>query len=496
MSDLMRVLITVAQSCELGSLVKTSKKYKYESLPVWADNITSLPIYITAEENKTYRTRKYLCKTLGGDAIFINRNPRNPESIIRELDKALKGLSGRFHDMKDEDKLELYLEVFQTMLQHFELNGAEDMDAVEVPSDFKLTDLEEEEVEEEEEEKVIKKKERPVIEVRAKVCQGEKYGFTVLPTDMNMMRKINLPEVFIGTQNEDDLKKAAFITRICNGNPAYAWVHMNNPLDVAYDKEQKQRVRILDKVRDQWKDLLQVTPSTGANAIHLYPQGEKEWGSGGWYTGAICLALSGEVFKKLCTRYYTFPEFFCQFDAEKQSIRMSNILSQWYTARLIAPVVYQYRFLYHMESLFPDWSRAYRKLHDHWSRYFIEGKELKNIAGETSFDQILLFADKIATLQKEVLRGADEATVVKTARELFKADCKDAHAFDAELITIAENMEQLASLVAILGSLKQVGPDIPISKLSITKPAPFTHEEEMAVREYIALKNINPDIQL
>lgn len=482
-------LLDLFFTMETGELVKTSKKVKYEKRPAFLRDLFDYPAYWTEEENKTLRKRKYLCHDCTSRCTFINLNYKFQD--IGKLVARINDESPSFAK-KPIDAEELLELIEDLRIGLMELLTS--YDDIEVPEDFSLTEQEEEDVKEEDvAEKVKKEKPKRTGTVNAKVPLGHFSGTAQLVIAEDRIRNINLPEVFVGTMNKEDDKRAQFISAICYGRSKGRKIDPVTRKAVPAGESLGWDATIrANRYNPDWH-LEQVTALCNEvyggerqnYAYHAaYPHGKD--------TGAICLQLSQEWYRKVIDKYYTYEEFFLRIENDGRRIAMSGILQKWYTAQLIEHAVVKYRFLYHMQDVAPELAEKYRKIYHHWHKYGVDVVKNGKV-DETSFTEMMEFCNKVATLQKECENPEKSETDILTmSKQLFQGEFAEAKAYDSELASIAKELEDLEPLIALCAQLQFTYPGTPLSGLSQQPRLQLTHDQEVAVREYFQFKGLNP----
>lgn len=489
-------------NCERGELVKTSKKIKYDKHDkIWLEEIFSLPTYRTEETNRTLRKRKYLCQTHNSRVQFINLNEKN-----LDLEKFLEKLNdtevfavmknGRRH--RYELDMEDLLEVIELLRMGF-IEHAEDYDVIEVPEGFTLTEAEEEDHGEESDTPLKVTPTRAAKQISAKVPYVHG-GTSVLQIAEDRIRSISLPEVFVGTMNDQDNARAQLIGAICYGRPEGRKVDpvTRKPVPAGESLGWNSALRANQYADDDHlkhvKDLCEeVFPEQKTSSYYRaqYYASQRE-AAHGKDTGAFCLQLSQEWYRKTIDKYYTYEEFFMRVENDGSRIAMSGILQKWYTAQLIEHAVKKYRFLYHMNGVYPELAEKYRKIYHHWHKYGVNVVKNGKV-DETSFSEMMEFCNKVATLQRECENPQkSDGDIRQLSQQLFSGEFAEAKAYDSDLVAIAEELEDLEPVKELCDQLYFTGPGKPLSDLHSHTPEPLTHAQEVALKEYFQFKHVNP----
>jgi len=447
--DFLRIRKVSYETTRERNKVKT-KVNRTDARSMWDFSQTTIVLKSSATSN---RKDKYLLSLY--DSLLVIDRPfwlgveGGIESTHRSDFESLAGL--KVHNLTEE-KFSERVKITELLWSEFLKSGASIIyEDIEVPEDFKGTELEVEEEKETEtlsEEEVkaasISAEERRKLEGKLIVntprnkafISGINSGYESNYDDNSEAKearlyewqKLEVPiveinnwwvaEIYYG--NEADIKTLEFVALLTRDT---------REKSIVFPRAARKSVNV--KFMENGQDLMQsygIRNEEAYRCAHYFQNDD------------IRIIKVSQASSKYFRDFKHINKFFAQLN--NGVITMSNILIQWNTARQLATKLNQVAFLYNLD-IVPEKRETYRKLVEYTKTHFTDLKNLGKISEEnsTAYTTMVNHLDKVQQFQAFVKTNTNPEDIAKLAMEMWRSDTvTDGHAVELDLL---ESLEAL-----------------------------------------------------
>jgi hypothetical protein len=457
--DFLRIRKVQYETTRERNKVKTKIKRVYAK-SMWDFSETTIVVKSSTTSN---RKDKYLLSLY--DKLLVIDKP-----FWFDLENGVKDAKQTDFELVSGGKLVLTPQEFDAKVNNTELIWAELLKSsiplvyenIEVPEDFKGTDVEEEEQDTEtlsdEELKAasLSREERRKLEgklivntPRSKVTvsginssyysnsvnannnayESRLYEWQKLEVPMAEINNWNVAEIYYG--NEVDIKTLEFVALLTRDTRQES---------IVFPRAESETYSSGFMYNDH--DLLKsygVNCSEAFRCAHYFKNDD------------IRILKVSQSSSKYFKDFKHINKFFAQLN--NGTITMSNILIQWNTARQLAAKLNQVAFLYNF-SLVPEKQDEYRKLVEYTKTHFTDLRNLGKISEENSpaYTTMINHLDKVQQFQTFVKSNANPEDIATLALEMWRSDTvTDGYAVELTLLESLDNLiEWSASVKSML----------------------------------------------